>query len=246
MKIAYLSDIGRVRENNEDYIGAFQNKSGATMVLVADGVGGHNGGEVASEMAVSHLGYYFGETSFYSIDQASAWLNKQVEKENNIILENASKYSDLSGMGTTLVVAIIFSQGILVANIGDSRGYLYRLSKLEQLTEDHSYVNELIKRGEISKEDAQLHPQKNVITRSLGISDTAELDEKVIPILRGQMLLLCTDGLTNLVTDEQITEILNVSETLEDKCQRLINAANDAGGNDNVSVLLVSFDEEEI
>ena len=110
MEIAYLSDLGKMRKNNEDYVGKFVNKAGAVMVIVADGLGGHNGGEVASEMAVSHLGYYFSETSFFSISQASTWLSKKVDEENSLILKNSLHYKDLRGMGTTLVVAIIFEQ----------------------------------------------------------------------------------------------------------------------------------------
>ena len=244
MEIAYLSDLGKMRKNNEDYVGKFVNKAGAVMVIVADGLGGHNGGEVASEMAVPHLGYYFSETSFFSISQASTWLSKKVDEENSLILKNSLHYKDLRGMGTTLVVAIIFEQEFLLAHIGDSRGYILEKGNLTRVTEDHSLVNELIKEGELSPEEAEHHPKKNIITRSLGISKNSELDEEFFQITKNSILMLCTDGLTNMVEDTKLERLLNISESLPDKCQRLVDEANRAGGNDNISVLLVSFDEE--
>ncbi|KRL00714.1 Stp1/IreP family PP2C-type Ser/Thr phosphatase [Liquorilactobacillus capillatus] len=241
MKFAYKSDIGRVRTRNEDYVGLFKNKAGIEFAVLADGLGGHRGGDVASEMAVSHLGYRFEKTNFNKSDEGSEWLTTEVSKENQQILERAQQYEDLTGMGTTLVCALFFGNQCLLANIGDSRGYLYREGKLIQVTEDHSFVNELVKRGQISSEEAKHHPQKNIITRTLGVSKNADLDEKILELEKDDLLLLCSDGLSNMVEDEQITRILQQKTDLQVKCQQLIEFANKAGGNDNITLLIAQL-----
>ncbi|WP_311407161.1 Stp1/IreP family PP2C-type Ser/Thr phosphatase [Liquorilactobacillus uvarum] len=244
MEFAYESDIGHIRTKNEDYVGLFQNKVGIKFAVVADGLGGHKGGDVASEMAVSHLGYRFETTSFDEPDKGKEWLTLEVSKENQMILERAQQYEDLNGMGTTLVCAMFFGDEYLLANIGDSRGYLYRKGELTQLTEDHSFVNELVKRGQISSEEAKHHPQKNIITRTLGVSDKANLDEKILELENDDILLLCSDGLTNMVEDEKIAEVLRKQVNLQEKCRLLIRFANEAGGNDNITLLIAQSNNE--
>ncbi|MHC9532569.1 Stp1/IreP family PP2C-type Ser/Thr phosphatase [Dellaglioa sp. BT-FLS60] len=246
MKVAYQTDVGSVRKNNEDYVGVFHNRSGISFVMVADGIGGNLGGDVASEMAVSHMGFRFEETNFSEPSHAIKWIAKEVEMENKKIIEKSNQYKDLSGMGTTIVCAVFFEDKFIVANIGDSRGYLLRKQQLYQLTEDHSLVNELIKRGELSVEDAKNYPQKNMITRSLGISSEADADIAVNDSEPGDLLLLCTDGLTKMISDEVIKEVLENSRTVEEKCAELIRLANKAGGLDNVTALLVNDDRQEI
>ena len=242
MKVAYQTDVGSVRENNEDYVGVFHNRSGISFVMVADGIGGHLGGDVASEMAVSHMGFRFEGANFSEPSDAIKWITKEVEMENKQIIEKSNQYEDLSGTGTTMVCAIFFEEKFIVANIGDSRGYLLRHKELYQLTEDHSVVNELIKRGELTVEDAKNYPQKNMITRSLGISSDADADIAVNDSESGDLLLLCTDGLTNMVSDDEIKAVLKNSETVEEKGAELIRLANKAGGLDNITTLLVSND----
>lgn len=247
VEFAYKSDIGRVRTKNEDYVGLFQNKVGIKFAIIADGLGGHKGGDVASEMAVSYLGYRFEETKFDEPNEGREWLKLEVNKENKMILERAQQYEDLNGMGTTLVCAMFFGDSYLLGNIGDSRGYLYREGKLVQLTEDHSFVNELVKRGQISSEEAKHHPQKNIITRTLGVSENANLDEKILKLKKCDLLLLCSDGLTNMVEDEQIAQVLYQEADLQEKCNLLIDYANQAGGNDNITLLIAqSKDEAEV
>ncbi|EJE98174.1 Stp1/IreP family PP2C-type Ser/Thr phosphatase [Liquorilactobacillus mali] len=240
MNFAYKSDVGEVRPNNEDYVGVFKNIANISFAIVADGLGGHKGGDVASEMAVSHLGFRFEETEIDTIDIAAKWLVDEVQRENKLILERSNQYEDLNGMGTTIVCAIFFGDEVLLANIGDSRGYLLRDSDLMQLTEDHSLVNELLKSGQISSEEARNHPQKNIVTRTLGISENANIDEKIIKIEENDILLLCSDGLTNMVDDQLIKKVLLNNESFADKCDKLIDMANKAGGNDNVTLLLAS------
>lgn len=245
MNFAYRSDIGQQREENEDYVGFFKNKAGVQFAIVADGIGGHQGGDVASEMAVSHMGYRFENTTFDQPTAAVKWLAAEVQDENQHIIEKAREFSDLNGMGTTMVAALIFNDEFLMANIGDSRGYLFRDGKLQQLTEDHSLVNELVKRGEISAEQARQHPQKNIITRTLGISPDADIDTNLYHMQPDDQLLLCSDGLTNMVTDDQLTTVLQSSDqTATEKCETLIKLANTAGGADNITALIVVVDGE--
>lgn len=238
MEIAYKTDIGQEREDNQDYVGVFTNQDQLTFAIVADGIGGHQGGDVASSMAVSHIGYHFEQTVFNNPMEAVRWLSEQVRAENAKIIDKSNQFKDLKGMGTTLVAAIFFDDQMVVANIGDSRGYLRRNNELNQLTEDHSLVNELVKRGAITKQEAKTHPQKNIITRTLGISPDADIDINLYQLEPDDQLLLCTDGLSNMVTNEQLDSVLKSKQTLAEKCQQLINIANEAGGPDNITVLI--------
>ncbi|AVK62943.1 Stp1/IreP family PP2C-type Ser/Thr phosphatase [Lactobacillus sp. CBA3606] len=245
MDFAYRSDIGQQREENEDYVGVFKNTAGINFAIVADGIGGHQGGDVASEMAVSHMGYRFENTTFSQPTDAVKWLANEVQDENQHIIDKAREFSDLNGMGTTMVAALLFDDEFLMANIGDSRGYLLRDGELRQLTEDHSLVNELVKRGEISAEEARQHPQKNIITRTLGISPDADIDTNLYKMQAGDQLLLCSDGLTNMVTDAQLMQVLQTTtQSATEKCETLVKMANTAGGLDNITALIVAVDGE--
>ncbi|GEO73379.1 Serine threonine protein phosphatase [Levilactobacillus namurensis DSM 19117] len=240
MEVAFRTAIGKQRADNQDYVDVFTNQAGQHLALVADGIGGHQGGDVASAMAVSHLGHDFELTAWTTTTAASQWLSQQITMENHSIIEKSNQFADLNGMGTTLVAAVYFTDEVVIASIGDSRAYLLRDGQLRQLTEDHSLVNELVKRGEISRQAARHHPQKNVIIRSLGISNDANFDLNTYPLVLNDQLLLCTDGLTNMVDDQQIATVLESAQPLEAKCDRLIELANAAGGLDNISVLIIA------
>ena len=244
MKYAFQSDIGNHRDENQDYVGVFKNKQSVLFSIVADGIGGRQGGDVASEMAVSHLGYLFQNTDFDDVTNAVNWLQTEVTQENDEILETAQKYSDLNGMGTTIVVTIILKNQFIVAHLGDSRCYLFKGNELKQLTSDHSLVNELIKKGKLSPEEARNHPQKNIITKTLGISNNSDIDVHSYVWKVNDQLLLCTDGLTNMVTDQTIANVLAGPLSLEQKCLKLIELANQAGGRDNVTVLIIQAEDE--
>lgn len=244
MRVAYQSDTGRQREHNQDYAGYFLNQNQQPLLLVCDGMGGHNAGDVASEMAVSHLGALWEGTAHDSAEQLSAWLLQAIQKVNRLIHQKSGEYAGLEGMGTTLVAAGMVKGEVVTAHVGDSRAYLYRNYQLKQLTEDHSLVNELVKSGEISVEEAKHHPRKNVVTRSVGTRTRIEIDMTAFPIYKGDVLLLCSDGLTNMVEGAYITTVLKEWGGLEEKVARLITAANDAGGHDNISVLLAEITEE--
>lgn len=245
MEYTYRTDIGRKRPNNQDYVGLFANLAGSTLAIVADGMGGHQGGDVASEMAVSHLGYAFESTSTTDVETIVRWLIFELQQENDVILEKAKRYADLMGMGTTLVAVIISGSRFVVANIGDSRAYLYRGGHLLQITEDHSLVNELVKTGELTPEEAQRFPQRNVITRSLGVSEDVDADVTIYDMEYDDYLLLCSDGLTNQVSDEEIAKVIASPTPIGEKAEQLIIMANAAGGPDNISALIIHQDWRE-
>lgn len=244
IETAYASNIGRVRKTNQDFVQVFENKNEIKMAIVADGMGGHLGGDVASSMAVQHLGHSFSGTDFVDINKARVWLTVQLKIENDAILETSEKFSDLRGMGTTVVIAIIFEDRVLISHLGDSRAYLYREQELKQVTEDHSLVNELLKSGQITQAQADNHPQKNVITETLGVSKTVHPEFDQILIDPTDIIMLCSDGLTNSLTDEQISAILVNEDSLAKKCDELIEQANEFGGFDNITACLIKFLKE--
>lgn len=246
MKHAYLTSTGRVRENNEDQVGYFTNKAGIALAIVADGIGGHQGGEVASEMAVEHLGHYFSLTDFTQPEDGASWLKEHVAEENALIHKTGQQFKDLKGMGTTIVCLMFFGESYLVAHIGDSRAYLLRHGEVKQLTQDHSLVNEMVQKGEITRQEAQNHPQKNIITRTLGIEESVKLDYDIKPLAVGDLFMLTTDGLTNMVSSAQLNEVLKEDNlNLKGKCQLLIQEANQAGGTDNITVLIAENSDVE-
>ena len=194
-------------------------------------------------MIVQHLGYLFEESSFETVAQAYEWLQKQVQIENDLLIQKGKQYPDLEGMGSTLVLILIDSVDCIIANIGDSRGYRLRKNELQQISRDHSLVNELIKQGAITKEEAANHPQKNVIVKTLGINHDAQMDHYALKVEPDDLFLLCTDGLSKLVTEAKIKAILTASGSLEEKCQQLITQARVNGGDDNITALLIAADE---
>lgn len=243
IKTAYASNIGRVRKTNQDFVQVFKNKKDVEMAIVADGMGGHLGGDVASSMAVQHLGHSFVGTDFDEAAKARVWLKMQLSLENETILKTSERFADLHGMGTTVVLALTFVNQVLVVHLGDSRGYLFRNNKLRQLTSDHSLVNELLKSKQITKEQAEHHPQKNVITETLGVSDHINPEYTDVFQEPGDIIMLCSDGLTNSLTDVQILTILLSEQDLQAKCDQLIKEANKFGGQDNITVCLVDYEK---
>lgn len=244
MQIAYKTAIGKRRADNEDSVGVFANQSGVQLAMIADGIGGNQGGDVASEMAVEHIGHSFETTHTQTIDQTKNWLQAQITSENQDIRDRSAQFDDLKGMGTTVVLAVISHETVLVGNIGDSRAYLLRDNVFSQVTEDHSLVNELVKRGELSKQAARVHPQKNVITRSLGIEKSVQIDLHYLELATGDTLMLCSDGLSDMLADDKIQAVLESTATPQEKCNQLVNMANDAGGLDNISVIIVDNQSE--
>ena len=204
MKSYYLTDTGKVRSHNEDSVTIVRNGSGEYLLVVADGMGGHRAGEVASSLAVTHLGKRFsGASSIGSMLDAVNWLNDNVSEINEAILEYAKNHFDSTGLGTTLVLALLTKDYLIFGNIGDSSGFVIKNHKLHKVTHDHTLVNLLVEAGDLTEEEAKVHPKRNVLMKALGAAEKVELDifevEKDV-----DGLLLCSDGLTTMMTKEQI------------------------------------------
>lgn len=196
MNAVFKTDRGKVRQHNEDNGGVFINPEGVRFAIVADGMGGHRAGDVASLMAVEHLSNHWMESkSINTAQDAEIWLSENIGKVNRILFEHARENTECQGMGTTIVAAICTDKFATIANIGDSRCYLNNESGFKQVTEDHSLVNELVRSGQITKEDAEHHPRKNVLLRALGTEPAVELDVMTIIFEEGDILILCSDGL---------------------------------------------------
>ena len=236
MQTFYLTDPGKVRTHNEDNVIILNNNNNEFLLAVADGMGGHKAGEVASAIAIDHLHDEFDKLeTFGTKENAIDWLRNIVVEINNKIFDYTSKNPDSKGMGTTLVVAIKTNDYILYGNIGDSSGYVMKNEKLHKVTKDHTLVNLLVSTGELTEEEAKYHPRKNVLMRALGANDPIEIDIfDVDTSVKG--LFLCSDGLTNMLTDEQIEKTLNSNLSIEEAVVKLIRKSNSRGGTDNISI----------
>lgn len=236
MQTFYLTDSGKVRTHNEDNVIILNNNNSEFLLAVADGMGGHRAGEVASQIAIDHLHDEFDKLeTFGSKENAIEWLRNIVVEINDMIFDYTSKHPESKGMGTTLVVAIKTNDYILFGNIGDSSGYVMKNEKLHKITKDHTLVNLLVSTGELTEEEAKYHPRKNVLMRALGANNPIEIDIfDVDTSVKG--LFLCSDGLTNMLTDEQIEKTLNSKLSIEEAVVRLIKKSNSRGGTDNISI----------
>ncbi|KAA0548181.1 Stp1/IreP family PP2C-type Ser/Thr phosphatase [Bacillus sp. BGMRC 2118] len=242
MKTFFLTDRGRVRQHNEDNGGAFKNKSGQLLAVVADGMGGHRAGDVASSMATSLFEKHWTETnSITSPDEAEKWLQDHVKIINQLVFDHSKQNEECEGMGTTLVLSICLQDSVTIAHIGDSRCYMVRESEISQVTEDHTLVNELVRSGQISKEDAEYHPRKNVILRALGTDTYVQVDIKTFPNEDIEYLLLCSDGLSNKIAEDEIHIHLLAENSIEEKGTKLVALANENGGEDNITLVIVQF-----
>lgn len=246
LDVAKLTDVGRARPHNEDYVDcrippdSRQMARKGSIFLVADGMGGHQAGEVASRGAVeSAIEHYYADTG----RDVPTSLVRAVRAANQQIYEQAQTDPTKAGMGTTLVAAVIVGRRVYVANVGDSRAYLINQQGIVQITEDHSWVEEQVRAGMLTEEQAQKHPQRNLVTRALGSKPTVEVDLFEGEINTGDQLLLCSDGLTGRVPDPEISAIVQQHPTQE-AARLLVAEANERGGNDNITVLIVSVQEE--
>ncbi|WAA10661.1 Stp1/IreP family PP2C-type Ser/Thr phosphatase [Fervidibacillus albus] len=247
MEVIDRTDCGKVRDHNEDHVGIFKNVNGDVLAVVADGMGGHLAGDVASKMATERLHQLWNEEGKIATpEQAEQFFKEKIKMINSEIFRHASENEEYFGMGTTLVAAVCTDKFVTIANIGDSRCYLANENGMKQLTDDHSLVNELVKSGQISKEDAEHHPRKNILLRALGTEKNVDVDVMTISFEEGDYLLLCSDGLTNMVTDGEIAQILLSEGNLEEKADRLIQLANDHGGVDNISLIIVYHHNKEV
>lgn len=235
MKYCYMTDTGKVRDHNEDSVVITENLNKEILLTVADGMGGHNAGEVASSIAITHIGKRFRELSTVgNKEDAINWLRETVSEVNTLINNYTIDHPESYGMGTTLVLALVTNDFLLFGNIGDSSGYVIKNHKLQKITINHTLVNMLVKSGELTEEEAKNHPRKNVLMRALGSAKSVELDIfDVETDVDG--ILLCSDGLTNMLDDDQISKVLSEDLTIEEKLLKLIYKCNNRGGNDNIS-----------
>ena len=245
MKSYYQTDPGKVRSHNEDSVTIVENQTNEYLVVVADGMGGHKAGEVASSLAVNELSKRFSElSSIGSKEEAVVWLKEIIYEINVKILKYAEEHVDANGLGTTCVCAIITPEFLLFGNIGDSSGYVYKNEKLYKVTKDHTLVNILLENGELTESAAKVHPQKNVLMKALGAAEQIEMD--IFDVERDvDGVFLCSDGLSNMLTVEQIEKILNDKDLeLEEQVEKMIMKANMRGGNDNITIACVRFGGE--
>jgi len=245
MKSFYLTDSGRVRSHNEDSVTVVKNLTGEHLMIVADGMGGHRAGEVASSMVVTHMGSEFSKlSSVGTMLDAAKWLQDNINVINTNILKYTEEHPDAMGMGTTVVLALLTKEFLIFGNIGDSSGFVLKNKKLHKVTKDHTLVNLLLDAGEITESEAENHPKKNVLMKALGsqekqILDIFEVDMDV------DAIMLSSDGLTTMLTKDQIEKVLIEEDTTyEEKLIKLIRKCNARGGNDNISLAYLVKDGE--
>lgn len=244
MKSFYLTDAGKVRDHNEDSVIIVKNNEGSYLMAIADGMGGHSAGEVASSIAIGYLGKHFKET-FMSMSKVEAvnWIRDAVDEINTLIFQYEKNHPESKGMGTTLVMAVLTKEYLLFGNVGDSSGFVLKDEKLHKVTYDHTLVNLLVSAGELTKEEASNHPKKNVLMKALGAA--LEIDVDIFDCdMDIKEILLSSDGLTNMLERGQIEKVLLGEGEVEDKVNKLIQKANNRGGTDNISVAYLVREEE--
>lgn len=241
MKYAAGTDKGLVRETNEDSYNIIPGSQEAPYVfIVADGMGGHNCGEIASRTAVEYISDHFAQNngSFLNAGDCRLALKKLVEAANLEVWQKSTESPETNGMGTTLTMAVVAGKAVTIAHVGDSRLYLARSGNMRRVTDDHSYIEELVRKGSLTREEAENHPGKNIITRAIGTSPELEVDILSLTMETNDMMILCTDGLTNMLCEDEIVETAGSSGP-EAACEQLIEAAKRHGGEDNVTVIII-------
>lgn len=244
LKTFSITDVGQKRKINQDYVYTSENPVGKlpNLFIVADGMGGHKAGDFASKFTVETLV----ETIQSSEDSNPIkTIRKAIEHANAELLRQAEENEDYHGMGTTLVVATIIRNYLYVANVGDSRLYVVG-DKIKQITKDHSLVEEMVRLGEIDEDSARNHPDKNIITRAIGAKTNVDIDffdEKLFP---GELILMCSDGLTNMIDDEEIKKIMEKQRDVVEIAEKLVKTANINGGKDNIAVIIVEPFSDEL
>lgn len=244
MKTFSKTDIGMVREVNQDYVFVTEASIGnlPNLLVVADGMGGHRAGEYASRLAVEVLKQ---ELAASTEESPEAMMKNAITRANERVLEAARQDAKLSGMGTTLVVATVIDRTLYFANVGDSRLYLLS-DDIKQLSKDHSLVQEMVRLGGINQEEAKSHPDKNIITRAIGAKDDVDIDFYEYRLKKGDIILMCTDGLSNMVEDEEMLHIVKCSRDVVEAVEQLIERAKEHGGSDNIGVIVAEPFADEV
>ena len=245
MEYFSITDPGKIRERNEDAVAICENGTGEKLLIVADGMGGHKNGEVASHLALDHITNRFKNiSSVGNKEDAINWIQTTVSEANVEIFKYVTAHPESEGMGTTIVLSILTPSFLLIGNIGDSSGYVYKNKKLHKITIDHTLVNLLVKSGELTEEEAKNHPKKNVLMKALGSSTNVEMD--IFNVELGvDGIFLCSDGLTNMLDDNQITKVINEDVSIKEKLEKLVFKANNRGGNDNISIAYLTKEDKK-
>lgn len=245
MRIGTCSDVGKTRPINEDnfYVSEYVRRPGALYAMVADGMGGHNAGETASGAAVEEVSDFINEYFSDQIppQQVRDLLTAAINSANKLIYAGAQDNVKLSGMGTTLTLCFLYGTQATVAHVGDSRAYIIREEMIHKITEDHSLVAELLRNGQITPEQARNHPQKNVITRAVGTDPSVEIDIYEFEVKANDIILLCTDGLSNQLSDQEMYHLICEADSMEEAAAALVDAANEKGGLDNITAVLLEI-----
>ncbi|MGL5260348.1 MAG: Stp1/IreP family PP2C-type Ser/Thr phosphatase [Lachnospiraceae bacterium] len=246
LNVVSITDIGQKRRNNQDYVFTSTVSIGAlpNLFLVADGMGGHNAGDYASKFAVKKIVENIGLSKMEHEENVEDIIRHGFFCANDFIRKKALEYEDLHGMGTTMVAATIVNKFLHVANIGDSRLYIVR-DTIEQITKDHSLVAEMVRLGGIKQEEARMHPDKNIITRAIGATEELDVDFFKILLKPNDEILMCTDGLTNMVPDNEIFNIMKKPISTAKKAEDLVKLANENGGMDNLGIIIISQSNEK-
>ena len=240
MEVYGITDIGQKRANNQDYIFYTSDKIGnlPNLFIVADGMGGHNAGDKASSVATSKFVEFVQSSQLTHIKDI---MTTGIKEINEIVHKMSLEHEDMSGMGTTFVAAVIQDGTLYVVNIGDSRAYIVNEEMIEKVTVDHSLVEEMLISGQITEEEAHNHPKRNRITRAIGVSDTVVVDLFEVPLKPNDYVLMCSDGLSNMITNHEIKDMLLDELTLEQKVENLIAISNKNGGDDNISAIVIKL-----
>lgn len=244
MKAFSKTDKGKKREMNQDYVYTSQSQLGnlPNLCILADGMGGHNAGDYASRYTVETIVTVIEKDNH--VEPVSI-IRNAIQEANHAILEKAKTDIDLEGMGTTVVTATVIGNELCVANVGDSRLYVIG-DNIQQITKDHSYVQEMVRRGELDEKDARVHPDRNIITRAIGGGSPLEIDFFEVELKESDRVLMCSDGLTDMIEDEEIFRILKEKESTEEGIECLIETANENGGNDNITVVVIEPFSDEV
>lgn len=243
MKVGFSTDTGNVRLINQDSLFVSNFHDSFPLFIVADGMGGHNAGEVASKLAVKKVEEIFKEkyTTFSKIEDVEETIKNSVLIANNYICEQSRLDSNLFGMGTTLTLGFLFKNIFIIGHVGDSRAYIIHNNSIKQLTEDHSLVRKLVSEGRITETEAENHPQKNIITRAVGTDNNIEVDIIEIQVSTGDIIFICSDGLTNMVKKDKLFEIFTNTEDIQIACDECVRSAKANGGYDNITVIGIRF-----
>ncbi len=244
MKTFSITDTGILRTMNQDYCFTSDSPVGnlPNLFIVSDGMGGHKAGEYASRYTVERV---VASSARNNAKNPIRILREAIEKANEILVMEAGADESKQGMGTTIVAATISDGKMCVANVGDSRLYVIGDS-IKQITKDHSYVAEMVRRGEVDEKDARLHPDKNIITRAVGASETVQADFFEVDLNESETVLLCSDGLSNMVTDDEICRIIQETSELSEAGKKLVEEANKNGGSDNITIVMMRPDSDEV